>query len=156
MEKLINIKKTLMISSIDKGGEPTISYSTYVMKECIIYIYISKLAPHYKNIEDNPLIDVMIIEDEDEAKSLFSRRRVSFKCIAEKLEAGTEEILLEFEKSHGSGIINLLKKLDFDIFKLNIKNGKLVTGFGKDFEVILEGGEFVLRQLEAKDFKGEK
>lgn len=116
MENLSNTQKTLIISSIDKNGEPAISYSTYIMKDAKIYIYISKTAPHYENIANNKRVDVMIIEDEVNSSSLFARDRVSFKCIAEVVREGQYEILEEFRKIHGSNIINTLNKMDFYLF----------------------------------------
>lgn len=156
MESLINVKRTLMISSIDKNGEPFISYSTYIMMDNELYIYISKTAPHYENIQNNKIVDVMIIEDENEAASLFARSRVSFKCIAEKLEEGTKDILNEFSKIHGSNLMNTLVKLDFNIFKLTIKRGRLVKGFGKAYDIAIEQGELITKQLDARDVKGHK
>lgn len=156
MESLINSKKTLVISSIDNKGEAAISYSTYIMKDTDLYIYISKTAAHYDYIFNNNKINVMIIEDEAEASSLFARSRVSFKCEAEILLESEEEILNQFSEIHGSNIINTLKKLDFNIFKLKVERGRLVKGFGKAYDVEVSDGKFIINQLTKEDLKGHK
>lgn len=156
MKDLLDRKKTLMISSLDIHGEPSISYSTYVLEKDKIYIYISKTAPHYENIEKNKKIDVMILDDENESASLFARKRVSFKCIAEKLNKDYDKVIDLFKVIHGNNIINTLEKLDFDIFELTILNGRLVKGFGRAYNIMPNNGDFIIEQLTDKDVKGHK
>ena len=40
-----------------------------------------------------------------------------------------------------------LGDLDFDIFKLDIKKGRLVKGFGQAFDILVKDGEFELNQV---------
>ena len=48
MENLIKNNKTLIISSLDKENNARISYSPFVYMNNNLYIYISKVAEHYK------------------------------------------------------------------------------------------------------------
>ncbi|MDO7203183.1 hypothetical protein Q5M85_01945 [Paraclostridium bifermentans] len=41
----------------------------------------------------------------------------------------------------------VLKSLDFDVFELNIKSGRLVKGFGQAFDIEIIDEEFVLNQV---------
>jgi heme iron utilization protein len=147
MENLLKTQKSLMISSLNKDNQPEISYAPFVMKEKDIYIYISKAANHYYNLLDNKNCSVMAIEDESACKSIFARQRVSFSCESSILEEDVEDIFEEFEKVHGSSMMMVLKNLDFDIFKLDIKKGRLVKGFGQAFDVKVNDGEFELTQV---------
>ncbi|MGL5148970.1 MAG: HugZ family protein [Clostridium sp.] len=155
MENLINSKKTLMISSIDNEGNPSISYAPFIMKDKYLYIYISKTAPHYTNIDSDRKIDVMIIEDESEAKSLWARGRASFMCTA-KLADNEEEILNLYEEIHGSNIMSVLKTMDFNVFKLSIINGRLIKGFGQAFKIEIEDGEWKVTQIVGDGHKSKK
>lgn len=139
MENLIKNNKTLIISSLDKENNARISYSPFVYMNNNLYIYISKVAEHYNNILNNGNISVMIIEDEKDAKVTFARNRVSFSGKAARIE-DNEEIFEEFSKKQGENIMNMLRKMDFNIFEIVIENGRYVEGFGKAFDIINENG----------------
>ncbi|MFL1468262.1 HugZ family pyridoxamine 5'-phosphate oxidase [Paraclostridium bifermentans] len=147
MENLLKSQKSLMISSLSKNSNPEVSYAPFIMKNNKLYIYISKAANHYFNLLENNKCSVMIIEDENESKSIFARQRVSFSCEVEIKQDDANYILDEFEKIHGSQIIMVLKSLDFDVFELNIKSGRLVKGFGQAFDIEIVDEEFVLNQV---------
>ncbi|GAA0090434.1 heme utilization protein HutZ [Paraclostridium bifermentans] len=147
MENLLKSQKSLMISSLSKNSNPEVSYAPFIMKNNKLYIYISKAANHYFNLLENNTCSVMLIEDEKESKSIFARQRVSFCCEAEIKSDDSNYILDEFEKIHGSQIMMVLKSLDFDIFELNIKSGRLVKGFGQAFDIEIIDEEFVLNQV---------
>lgn len=147
MENLLNNQKSLMISSLNEQKEASISYAPFVMLGGNIYIYISKTAPHYNNLSNNKDCAVMIIEDEKDSKTIFARARVSFNCEAKKLESDTEKIFEKFDEVHNKEMMMVLKNMDFDIFKLSIKNGRLVKGFGQAFDVLPNGDEFKLVQV---------
>ncbi|MDV8110481.1 pyridoxamine 5'-phosphate oxidase family protein [Bacillus sp. BAU-SS-2023] len=147
MENLLKSQKSLMISSLSKNSNPEVSYAPFIMKNNKLYIYISKAANHYFNLLENNKCSVMIIEDENESKSIFARQRVSFCCEAEIKQDDFNYILDEFEKIHGSQIMMVLKSLDFDVFELNIKSGRLVKGFGQAFDIEIVSEEFVLNQV---------
>lgn len=146
MEKLLNEQKSLMISSLN-NNKPEISYAPFIIIDNQIYIYISKAANHYYNLIDNKSCSVMIIEDEDKCKTIFARQRISFNCEANILNELDNIIFEKFENIHGSEIMMVLKSLDFDMFKLNIKNGRLVKGFGQAFDIKLKDGNFEIIQV---------
>lgn len=146
MEKLLE-QKTLIISSLTNQGEPFTSYAPFAKVGEKLYIYISKAAEHYYNICENPGLSVMIIEDEQDAKTAFARCRVSFKCTGSKLEEVSEEVWEVFEKKQGSELLQVLKSLDFDMFELELHTGRLVKGFGKAYDIHLEEGTWVQEQV---------
>lgn len=146
MENLIKNNKTLIISSLDKENNARISYSPFVYMNNNLYIYISKVAEHYNNILNNGNISVMIIEDEKDAKETFARNRVSFSGKATRIE-DNEEILDEFSKKQGENIMNMLRKMDFNIFEISIEKGRYVEGFGKAFDIISKDGQLVMQHV---------
>ena len=136
METLLN-QKSLMISSLNENKMPEISYAPFMMKNQKIYIYISKAAAH---------CSVMLIEDEAACKTVFARERVSFECIASKVES-SKELLELFDGRQGAQMMMVLKTLDFDFFELVPLKGRLVKGFGQAFNISLNNGEFQLTQV---------
>ncbi|MDB8551028.1 HugZ family protein [Turicibacter sanguinis] len=145
METLLN-QKSLMISSLNENKMPEISYAPFMMKNQKIYIYISKAAAHYHNLVQNPQCSVMLIEDEAACKTVFARERVSFECIASKVES-SKELLELFGGRQGAQMMMVLKTLDFDFFELVPLKGRLVKGFGQAFNISLNNGEFQLTQV---------
>ena len=68
-------------------------------------------------------------------KNIFARERLSFNCKVDLMKEVDEDIFKKFDNSHGASMMSVLKKLDFDIFKLNIQSGRLVKGFGKAYDI---------------------
>lgn len=137
MEDLLKNQKTLMLSTIAKNHEPAISYAPYIMKASDIYIYISQTANHYQNLMDNPACAIMIIEDEHEAKTIFARQRVSFIADATHVKED-EEVYQWFKEIQDEKMVERLRQMDFSFFKLTIKKGRLVKGFGQASDIIYE------------------
>lgn len=139
MEELLAHQKTLMLSTLTKENTPAISYAPYVMRANDIYIYISQTAEHYHNLINNPACAVMIIEDENQAKTVFARQRVSFIAHATLME-DDEEVYKWFEIEHDKKMIERLRTMDFSFFKLTLKRGRLVKGFGQAFDISYTDG----------------
>lgn len=147
MEKILKNQKSIMISSLNKDKEASISYAPFAMKENKKYIYISKTAQHYYNLLNHNKCSVMAIEDEKDSKSIFARERVSFNCEAKKLETVDESIFTLFDEVQGAQMMMVLKTMDFDMFELSLINGRLVKGFGKAFDIEIYDGEFKINQV---------
>lgn len=144
MENLINRKKSLIISSLNNNKLPETSYAPFVMVDNNIYVYLSQAANHYYNLRYNKDCTVMIIEDESEAKTIFARERVSFEGEATKLDNVEESIFDKFEEVHGNSMMMVLKTMDFDMFKITLRKGRYVKGFGQAFDVNLKEKGFEL------------
>lgn len=152
MEKLLD-RKTLMISTRGLDGEPAISYAPFVQVEGKFYIYLSKAAEHYHNIEKYMRVAIMMIQDEADTQMQFARERLSFKCNAKKLEIVDDSIWNKFDERFSAGMMNALRGLDFDMFELEVLEGRLVQGFGKAFNIKVINNEW---QLEAVAGKGHR
>ncbi|MGG3891168.1 HugZ family protein [Metabacillus fastidiosus] len=135
--------KTVVISSKDENGDPFTSYAPYVQYNGKFYIYISIITDHYKFIEANNLISIMMLKDEQDAANLFARERARFQCIAENVgNDGHEEIFAKFENIHGAPMMGVLRGLDLSLFELTPKEGRYVIGFGQAFDIDLTGDKF--------------
>jgi len=139
---LIQSRKSLLISSLNKNKLPEISSTPFFNIDHKFYIFISELASHTQNIKMNPKLSIMLIEDELESKNAFARKRLSYECIAKNIERNEDKwlvILAKFENKQGK-TVSLLKQLpDFHLFELTAISGIYIEGFGKAYRLIGEG-----------------
>ncbi|MEJ8545950.1 HugZ family protein [Brevibacillus borstelensis] len=141
--KLADRVKTLMLATIDENGRPFVSYAPFVKKDGKLYIYISRIANHYRHVEANPDVDVMLIEDESNSANLFARERARFVCHAVNIgNEGHEELFEQFEASFGAPMIRMLRGLDFSLFELTPLEGRYVAGFGQAYDIDLNADRF--------------
>ncbi|WP_193199711.1 HugZ family protein [Nostoc sp. MG11] len=138
-EKFTEEIQSVIISTVSAQGIPNSSYAPYVMDDAKnIYIYVSGLASHTKNIYINPHVSVLFIEDEAQTNQIFARHRLSFDCTATLIERETEkwnEIVEQFQERFGQ-IIEVLRGLgDFRIFQLTPSEGRFVIGFGAAYHI---------------------
>ena len=138
---MINSRKSLILSSLDEAGKPYASYAPFAIGDECLYVLISEIAVHGKNLQLNPDASVLIIEDEDTAAELFARLRVNYSVAAELLEYQTEAWSIGLDalhQRHGERVSGLSKMADFKLFKLHPQGGRYVKGFGKAYGI--EGG----------------
>lgn len=145
-EEFASSVKTLLLSTVDEQGKPFMSYAPFVKYNGNFYIYISKIANHYRHLEQDPSVDAMLIEDESKTTNLFARQRARFICTAANLgNDGNEEIFEifeRFEQSFSKGMMDMLRKLDFSLFELTPSEGRYVVGFGQAYDIDLSAEKF--------------
>ncbi|WP_136607803.1 HugZ family protein [Paenibacillus dokdonensis] len=136
-------RSTLIISTLDENGTPFISYAPFVKTGGKLYIYISQISDHYRYVENNEQIHVMMIADESQTPNTFARERARWACASENLgNDGHEDIFGEFNLKFGDKMMNMLRGLDFSLFELTPLAGRYVIGFGQAFDVDLSGDRF--------------
>ncbi|TAA41739.1 HugZ family protein [Corallincola spongiicola] len=133
---MLNDRKSLFLSSLTSEGEPYASHAPYAVGDECLYVLLSEIAVHAINLQANPQASVLIIEDEDSAKELFARQRVSYSMTAELLPFESDDWLSSRDilaARHGERIEQLSQLRDFKLFRLTPKSGRFVKGFGKAF-----------------------
>ncbi|MCX4192672.1 HugZ family protein [Methylophaga sp. OBS1] len=138
---MVHSRKSLMLSSLDENGLPYASYAPFAVGDDCLYVLISEIAVHGKNLQLNPQASALIIEDEDTANELFARLRVFYRVRAEMIEPETtdwQQGIDSLQSRHGERINNLSKLSDFKLFRLHPNGGRYVKGFGKAYQI--EGG----------------
>ncbi len=142
MKNFIKNIKTAVIGTIDKENHPFSSYAPYIYDNNRFYIYISNIATHAQNIQQNPNASLFFIEDESKSDNLFARKRISLQCSSIKIPRDTkrfEEILDLFGKKFDTAMVETLKNMtDFNLFELEVNSGEATFGFG---EAYLIGGD---------------
>jgi len=142
-KQLLYSMKSLFLSTISLDGTPFLSYAPYVEHNGKVYVYLSQMAEHYRNLEANRSVDVMLAADEAATKNMFARERARFKGTAINVgNDGYEQVFSKFEEKFGSRTFNMLRNLDFSLFELTLSTGRYVVGFGQAFDVDFTGDYF--------------
>jgi len=156
MKKPVDIEKTIenyltfmsnrrncILSLIDEEGKPFISYSPFVKKDGKLYIYISQIAEHYRYMERNDYVDVLLIADESATNNKFATERVRLSCKPTNIgNDGCDDIFALFNELHGAKMVDVLRTLDFSLFELDPQRGRYVVGFGMAFDIDVEANLF--------------
>lgn len=146
--QLLKRTKTLQLATLDALGEPSISYAPFVQDDAgHFYIFVSRLSSHTQEILQHPQLAVLLIEDEQMARQIFARTRVTYRCAAEVVvrEAAEYAPLLDAMEARLGNVVGLLRGLgDFVMFRLVPQSGRFVMGFGQAFVLAGEG----LRELQ--------
>lgn len=138
IEQMIQNTKSLILATIDENGNPLSSYAPFVLVEGRFYILVSYMAKHTKNLRDQKIVSVMLIEDESSTKQIYARDRLTIDCNvhlvelkSEKWQKGIEHLISRHEK-----IVEMLSELnDFVLFELLPQKGNYVNGFGSAYTV---------------------
>lgn len=131
--------RSLAMATVDIEGYPEASYAPYVADdEGNLYVFVSGLSRHTRNLAATRHASVLFIEDESRAQNIFARRRLTYTCVAEPVERDTPEfgrVLDLFEDAFGAIILTLRGLADFRLFCLRPSGGRYVRGFGQAFHV---------------------
>lgn len=148
-ESLIRQFRSVQLATLNAQGNPEASYAPYIRRSGCYYIFISGLASHTANILQHPALSLFFIQNEAEAKNVFSRQRLTLECVANVVSMESDQrnkILDAFSEVHGA-TVDLLRSLpDFQLFELTVKRGNYVKGFGQAFTMEGEGLKHVRKQ----------
>ncbi len=139
--EFLDSRRSLQLATLGEDGAPYASYAPFAADGDCLYVILSEIAIHARNLQWHPTASVLVIEDEDSADELFARRRVNYRVQAELLPYGSEawhKGMAQLVKRHGERPANLGRHADFKMFRLEPTRGRYVKGFGKAFE--LAGG----------------
>lgn len=118
--------------------EPEASYAPFVTQNNALYIFVSELAAHTKNMQAHPHCSAFIIEDEKDTRNIFARKRLNLSCICEDICKDSDEwteIINTMESTLGN-TISVLKALpDFHLLRLTPQSGTFVKGFGAAYSI---------------------
>lgn len=131
--------KTLLLSTASTDGYPDSSYAPYVSDNAgNLYIFVSELAQHTRNLMTNSRAGVLFIDDEKNSRNLFARKRISLYCTATEIPRESAEgnaILAKMQESLGKTIALLQQLPDFHLFKLGFDSGSYIRGFGEAYSL---------------------
>ncbi len=139
LSKLLCNYQSVVLGTIGDNGYPFSSYAPYFYDGDTIYIFISDIATHAKNIQTNPQVSSLFIEDENQSSNIFARRRISLQCDVVKLPRNSKkyfEIIQSFQtKFEGGTFAMLVKMADFNLYALTPIYGEATFGFGEAYHI---------------------
>lgn len=130
--------KSVVLSTINTDNSPFTSYAPFIKKNAKYYVYLSSMARHTQNLDNNNKVSLFFIEDEISSANIFGRKRAVLECTSKKLLRDIEEFdsLIEiFEKEHGATMKMLKSMKDFSIYEFTPYGGEAVFGFGEAYDI---------------------
>ncbi|MEM1404199.1 MAG: pyridoxamine 5'-phosphate oxidase family protein [Pseudomonadota bacterium] len=145
----IGSRRSLQLATLGEDGVPFASYAPFAFDENNLYVLLSDIAVHGKNLLRNPGASTLIIEDEDTAEELYARVRVNYSVAAMELAVGSpgwDAAVDLLEARHGDRPRKLSQLADFRLFRLTPTRGRYVKGFGKAYS--LAGGTLAAQAID--------
>ncbi|WP_321277514.1 HugZ family protein [Thiomicrorhabdus indica] len=136
MQQLIDQQASVHIATVNSSGQPEASYAPFIAREKSVYLYLSKLAVHSRNLQQNPKLSLLFIEPEGESVDVFARKRVTWKCELEAIQRESElwqEIMDQFEMEHGKTVQLIRQLSDFTLYCCRPVKANVVLGFAKAY-----------------------
>lgn len=131
-------QQTVQMATISSDGFPHVSYTPFVYLPDGYYILVSDIAKHGQNLKSNNQVSIMMIEDEQSAKSIYARKRLTFDTTVHPIPRDSSQWSTAIEALHqrfGDIVSNLSMLGDFHLYQLVPDSGRFVKGFGKAFDV---------------------
>jgi putative heme iron utilization protein len=134
--------QSVQMATISEEGLPEASYAPFVWYDDACYLFLSLLARHTQNLNVNPSLSLLLIEDEAEARNQFARRRIIWQGQAEKIERDVDlfKAVMQAFRDRFGDFIDIIEPLqDFQLFKVTPKSGRFIRGFAQAFQLSGEG-----------------
>lgn len=136
-------QKTIQLASCAINNEPLASYAPFVEdEEGNFYLLLSGLASHSANLQrhqaEQSRISVLLIEDEQTARNVFARKRLTYQCnvsVWSREHPQWQFIIDSLQKKLGKTITVLAGLGDFNLYCLIPEQGNYVRGFGQAYEL---------------------
>lgn len=139
-------RRSVMLATANSDGLADASYAPCLEDAAgHVYIFVSGLARHTRNLLTTRRVSVLFIEDEGDAANVFARRRLTLDCSAAPIPRDHPEwtgLLDGFAARQGKMVQTLRGLADFQLFRLTPRCATYVRGFGQTFR--LEGEELKL------------
>ena len=132
--------QSTILGTISENNYPFSSYAPFYYDGKQIYIFISDIATHAKNLQRLPRASCLFIKDECKSSNIFARKRISLQCDVSKIERDSDnyrEIMQHFIARHP--MVEMLSQMqDFNLYALTPIYGEATFGFGEAYHI---GGE---------------
>lgn len=127
---------SLIMATLNDQNEPNASYTPFAWQNNCFYILVSGMATHTVNLQQNPNLAVLLVDDESKTKNIYARVRLSYQVRAEAVDKNSDEYggALAALTARAGKTAELVASLpDFVMYRLQPSKGTLVQGFGKAF-----------------------
>ena len=130
--------QSVQMATLGDDNLPEASYAPFVWVDDACYLFLSQLARHTQNLNQNPAISLILIEGEVDSKNQFARRRIIWQGHAEKLARDASpfgDIMQVFRDRFGNFIDVIEPLQDFQLFKIRPESGRFIRGFAQAFQL---------------------
>lgn len=132
-------RRSVLLATADAQGRPHASYAPFLSDEHDqIYVYVSALAAHTRNLEGVAKASLLFIEDEADSPNIFARRRLSLDCRVDTIARDTprwSSLLDRMAERHGRIVTTLRTLPDFRLLTLIAERGNYVRAFGQAYRL---------------------
>ncbi|MCW8821135.1 MAG: pyridoxamine 5'-phosphate oxidase family protein [Sulfurovum sp.] len=142
LTELLEEYQSVVLGTQGSNGYPFSSYAPFYYDGEQVYIFISNIATHAKNIQTIPQASAFFIEDENRCKNIFARKRISLQCDVTSVSRKEETfsaIMAHFQSKFDAEMVTMLMGMkDFNLYALKPIYGEATFGFGEAYNI---GGE---------------
>jgi len=142
LNELLTPFKSVVLGTQGSNGYPFSSYAPFYYDGAVVYVFISNIATHAKNMQTIAKASAFFVEDESITENIFKRKRISLQCDVEKISRDSEQfenIMKDFQAKHPDGTLTMLMGMsDFNLYALTPIYGEATFGFGEAYNI---GGE---------------
>ena len=141
------------LATLDADGRPHASYAPCAWYAGDCHLFLSQLSRHCGNLQRNPAIGLMLLEEAGQAANAFARQRVALQGRVEQVsrdDAIFGKVMEMFHRRFGE-IMQVLEALpDFHLFRVVAESGSYVRGFGQAYSLEGDGLER-LRHIDPRE-----
>ncbi len=134
--------QSVVLGTLGSNAYPFSSYAPFYYDGEQVYIFISDIATHAKNIQATPQASALFIEDESKSENIFARKRISLQCDVTSVPRDDEKfntIMENFQHKFDAPMVTMLMGMkDFNLYALTPIYGEATFGFGEAYHI---GGE---------------
>lgn len=142
LSELLAEYQSVVLGTQGSNGYPFSSYAPFYYDGEEVYIFISNIATHAKNIQAIPQASAFFIEDESKSDNIFARKRISLQCDVTSVFRDEETfttVMENFKDKFDSSMVTMLMGMkDFNLYALKPIYGEATFGFGEAYHI---GGE---------------
>ncbi|HEY9129315.1 MAG TPA: pyridoxamine 5'-phosphate oxidase family protein [Sulfurovum sp.] len=139
LSELLADFQSVVLGTLGSNGYPFSSYAPFYYDGEELYIFISDIATHAKNIHVTPKASVLFIEDETKSKNIFARKRISLQCDVTQISREEEtfhSVMKHFQDKFDPSLIAMLIGMkDFNLYALAPIYGEATFGFGEAYNI---------------------
>lgn len=140
--KFRDSRLSLQIATVDGNSAPEASYAPFVWLDDACYLFLSQLARHTQNLNQNPVVSLLLIEDEAGCRNQFARQRIIWNGNSEVINRQSAlfvEVMALFRQRFGD-FIDMIEPLpDFQLFQIRPLSGRYIRGFAQAFQLSGDG-----------------
>lgn len=155
LSTLLSGYQSVVLGTHGTNGYPFSSYAPFYYDGEQIYIFISNIATHTKNIQAIPKASALFIEDENTCENIFARKRISLQCnvtLIPREEKRFHKMMEHFQQKFDTHMISMLMEMkDFNLYALSPIYGEATFGFGEAYHI---GGEKMNELVSRKENSG--